>query len=833
MLALRLRWALRDARARWVQVAGIAFMIAIGTGMFAGLSSFTYWRIISNEESLTLTNMYDIRARLGGENFLPQGSLIAIAESIDGVEAAEERLISNTQAEVNTPDGSIFVLARIIGVDLSDGGPSVNGVELITGREIEETEFGEPVVLIERNFGVYYDLPDQGELRLGGDVPTRYVGQAVSPEYFIVVEEGNFVGQANLVVVFTSLETAQELSDRPGQVNDLVLTVEPGTDLTEVDAALLDQISQRHPGTNLKLMRPEDDASYLALTQDPEGDQQVYNVLALALFAGAAFAALNFSARMVETQRREIGTSMALGDNPTAIAMRPVLVGVQIAILGVVFGVGIGLLIGKLMAGVLEAFLSLPVFITPFQTGIFLRVAAVGFLLPILAVLWPVFRATRVKPVEAIKTGHLAARGGGLAPVISRIPLPGSSLGRMPFRNLLRAPRRTFLTLFALTAVLSILFSIVGMRDSFLSTLKEGDEELLRGQPNRLTIQLDSFYPIDSLEVSTIVNGGSLEVAEPTLTIAGTANVSGESADSSLEVVDLESAQEALHDIETGALQLSVQFIDFEGDFWAPSILDGELSPDKPGIVLARKAASDLGVAVGDEISLTHPIRTGAGAFGIETSTMPVIAIHPHPLRFYAYMDIRYADLAGLEGFANTIDGTPASGGDLSTVKRALFGAPGVSTVQGLSEAFEATADIFEQVSAIFLIIEIFVLGLALLIAFNTANINSDERQRDHATMFAYGISVRRVIGNLAMEGLVLGVLATILGIILGYALLLWMILSLIPASYPDMGVILTINIPAMAGFLGIGIAVVALAPALTMRKLQRMYIPGTLRVLE
>ena len=41
MLALKLRWALRDARARWVQVAGIALMIALGTGMYAGLSSVT------------------------------------------------------------------------------------------------------------------------------------------------------------------------------------------------------------------------------------------------------------------------------------------------------------------------------------------------------------------------------------------------------------------------------------------------------------------------------------------------------------------------------------------------------------------------------------------------------------------------------------------------------------------------------------------------------------------------------------------------------------------------------------------------------------------------
>ena len=52
------------------------------------------------------------------------------------------------------------------------------------------------------------------------------------------------------------------------------------------------------------------------------------------------------------------------------------------------------------------------------------------------------------------------------------------------------------------------------------------------------------------------------------------------------------------------------------------------------------------------------------------------------------------------------------------------------------------------------------MLGLALLIAFNTANINADERARDHATMFAYGVPVRRVLGILAMEGFVLGLLA-------------------------------------------------------------------------
>ena len=609
MLALRLRWALRDVRARWIQVAGIAFMIAIGTGLFAGLSSVTQWRIASNNASLEMTNMYDVRGRLGGDGLLPQGSLVAFAERVQGVEAAAERLIFQTQVEVVGPDGSIFVPGRVVGVDMYDGGPDVNGVVPVAGRGIEETEFGEPVVLLERNFGVFYNLPEQGDIWLGGSgEPAHYVGHAVSPEYFLVVEEGSFFGQANLAVVFTSIETAQKLSGSDGQVNDLVLTVEPAADLDAVETTLLNEILARHPDTHVNLSRREDNASYLALTRDPEGDQQVYNVLAIILFAGSAFAALNFAARMIESQRREIGTLMALGVPPASIAMRPLLVGIQIAVLGVVFGIGVGLLISQLMSGVLETFVALPVFLTPFQTGIFARVVGIGFVLPIVAVLWPVYRATRVKPVEAIKTSHLAARGGGFAPIISRLPLPGNSLGRMPIRNLVRAPRRTFLTLVALMTVLAILVSVVGLRDSFLYTLEEGDKELLGNEPNRLSVRLDSFYPVDSPVVNGVAGSQVLRAAEHGLIISGTAQYQGD-----------------------GALDLSIQFIDFKSDLWRPTAVEGTLAVGELGIVLASKAASDLGVGVGDSVKLTHPLRTSAGSFGVQTSDIPVIAIHPHP----------------------------------------------------------------------------------------------------------------------------------------------------------------------------------------------------------
>ena len=441
MLALRLRWALRDARARWLQFTGIALMIAVGVGMSAALTSITEWRRASINAGLETTNMYDIRGRVGGDGLVPQGGLVEVAREIAAVEAAEERLVIPTLLDVEIDGESQLVFGRIVGVDTAGGGPRVNGVVTVAGRDIAQSEIGQPVALIERGFAAYHDMAPEGEFRVGGAFGVRYVGHAVSPEYFMIAE-GSF-SRTNLLAVFTSLETAQQIAGSPGMVNDLVLTLAPGADADEVEELISAAASESLPGTHLEMSRPEDDFSYTALVETPELEHRTFVVFAVLLFAGAALATLNFSSRMVEAQRREIGGSMALGQRPGAIAVRPLLVGAQIGLLGAVFGLALGELVGRQLAAVYSETVSLPAFFTPFQTGIFAKVAIIGFLVPVAAVLWPVVR---------------------------RIPLPGGSLARMPLRSLVRAPRRTLLTLLALAGVLAMLFSVIGLRDSLAAT---------------------------------------------------------------------------------------------------------------------------------------------------------------------------------------------------------------------------------------------------------------------------------------------------------------------------------------------------------------------------
>ncbi len=131
MKFLRLRWSLRDARRRWIQIVAIGFTLAIGIGLYAGLSSVTQWRLVSIDKSLEATRMYDLRATVSEGGDVPAGSLARLASEIDGIDRYNERLLFDTQVETVADGEELLVHGRIVGMDVSGSEPIVNDVYLI------------------------------------------------------------------------------------------------------------------------------------------------------------------------------------------------------------------------------------------------------------------------------------------------------------------------------------------------------------------------------------------------------------------------------------------------------------------------------------------------------------------------------------------------------------------------------------------------------------------------------------------------------------------------------------------------------------------------------
>ena len=811
-LLFTLRWAARDLRKRWAQVFAIALIIAIGTGVYAGLGSTSAWRRESNDASFALLHMYDLRVTTAKGVDAPTGQMAAVLGTLPDpgiVATSEERFIADTQVDASTADTSILVPGRLVGMDLSDGGPHVNTPYVATGdgRPLSQSDAGRPVVLTEKNFATFYDLPPERTLRVAGDEEVSSVGNAMSPEYFFVMtEEGGFFAEANFAVLFTSLETAQQLAGRPGRVNDLVLKLAPGVDHRA--AARTIETAFAGTGLGVTVKQAADDDAYRVLYDDIQADQQFWNILAALILAGAAFGAFNLASRMVESQRREIGIGMAMGWSRRRLAVRPLLVGAQIAFAGAALGVVMTFVVMAAIRPVYESMLPLPVWRTPWQPGMFARGAAIGFVLPFLATAWPVWRAVRVMPVDAITTTHASARSG-LAPLLRRLRWPVSAFRRMPLGNVLRAPRRTLLTALGIGAAVATLVVVLGMLDSFSVTMDRNKAEVLGAHPDRVYATLDGFVPEDGPAFAALAGADAVGAVEPVLRFGGTLSTPGHP--------DIEAVVEA---------------IDLRSDLWAPTFEQGGVRADRSGLVLSRKAAEDLGVTVGDTVTLEHPARQGAG-FAIVKTPMSVAAIHPSPFRFNAYMDRSQLEAFGVPGLANAAYLLPAAGRTPEDVQEELFRLPGVTSAQPVAVSSQVVEDSLKEFTGIFQVLELFILVLALLIAYNATSINADERARERATLFAFGMPRRRVLALETAEGLIIGLLGAALGVGAGLLLNRWIITSTWETSMPDVGLDIVVSARTVLTAVALSVIAVGVAPLLTTRRLRRMDIPGTLRVVE
>jgi putative ABC transport system permease protein len=808
-----LRWSWRDLRQHWIAVAAIALVLAIGTGVYAGLTSTNTWRELSNDASFAAGNMHDLRATTSPGTFVDEGEferLVADLPVRNSVDLVTERLVVDSQIDVETDAGDLLVGARIVGGTIR-GDVTVDRVWL---RDGELPEAGSGTAVLEAKFADFHHLDDTGTVAVSGDKLLEYSGLGVAPEDFYVIgPEGSVLAQADMATIYVDLARAQELIDRPGQINDVVITLRPGADHDAVEAALRAAVDDL-PTVSVVVSDRDDAEAYRILYEDIDNDQQFFTALAFLILFAAALAAFNLVSRIVEAQRREIGIGMALGVPRGQLAIRPLLIGLQIGLLGVFAGIGVGVLIGNAMKGLFESVLPLPDYRTPFQFGVFGGAALLGFAVPIAASAWPVWRAVRVEPIEAIRTGHLAARPGRFTTLSKKIRLPGGSLNQMPLRNVLRAPRRTVLTALGVGAAIAALVAVLGMLDSFGRAVDQGAEEVTKGDSDRVLVQLDTFYAADSPVVADIAALEEIGKVDAGLRLPAAA-------------IERDGSE---------AFDLVLEVIDFDGDGWVPSI--GRTADIEPsaGIVIADKAAADLGVGAGDMITVRHPVKTGTGLLGFELveSDFVVSGIHPNPIRSFAFVDDNQASVFGLDGVTNFLHAYP-SADDVTRaeVQRALFSADHVASTQAVARISEAFDEAMETFVGFLVITSGAVLVLALLIAFNASRITVEERRREHATMRAFGLPVRSVIAVMMKESVIIGLLATAIGVAAGAWVLGWMLQSLATRTLPDFGIARYLSPTTLFAATLVGVVAVTVAPLLLVRRVKEMDVPATLRVME
>ncbi|MCQ3928836.1 MAG: hypothetical protein DPW16_00125 [Chloroflexi bacterium] len=812
-----LKWSYRDARERWLQVLAIAVILALGTGVYSAFGKQKEWRIESLDKSMAMLAMYDLQLELTEGSYLESAALESALADVEGVRVVETRLLVPTLVDASKEGETILYPGRLIGVDLSDGGPHISRLNITEGSGLTEADAGTNKVIMDYLFTNYRKLSPGDSVKIAGDIELDFVGRGQIPENMMIIPgTGGFMENENtFAVMYMSRDTVQQISGREGLINNAVFLLDKGADPDAVIHDIKQVMAAQFADTGFNLTKKEDDQVYNAMYTDARGDQRFWNIVAGLFLIGAAMATFNLAGRIVESQRRQIGIGMALGIKRHWLALRPILLGLQIAAVGTILGLGFSYLFGQALLGIFKDFYPLPYWGRLFYIESYLRASVLGVMVPIIATLFPVWRAVRVQPVDAIQTGYLVAKGGGLSYLMEYVPLPGKSYMQMPFRNILRSPWRSLMTILGVSIAIMLLVAMAGLLDTFNRTILRGSSFYTESYPDRLDVVLDNFYPITSQHISDLQqleqDGRPLfSKVDIGLVIAGEYVNSDD--EEMLAVIGLYDPTTAL---------------------WQPTLEEGNLPDGERGIVISEKAAQDLGVEVGETVRISLPVREGLLSYRMEEMDIPVIGIHDNPLRMQAYMSMNQAELMNMAGLANTVTLYPAEGVTTAQMRRVMFAQPGVVSVQAVKDIAQSFEESIEIFNTVLVMIQGVVVLLAFLIAFNSTTINVDERMREIATMFAFGLRIRTVTRMQVVENIVTGLFGTILGVVFGYMVIVWMMESQIKDMVPDIQFNVYIASGTLLTAAVLGILVVGLTPLLSIRKMLRMDIPSTLRVME
>jgi putative ABC transport system permease protein len=201
------------------------------------------------------------------------------------------------------------------------------------------------------------------------------------------------------------------------------------------------------------------------------------------------------------------------------------------------------------------------------------------------------------------------------------------------------------------------------------------------------------------------------------------------------------------------------------------SLSEGQWAHGADQVVIDANTASDHGFAVGDRVGVAAlgPVRqyeiTGIAKFGSVDSIGGAT---------FAVFDVPTAQaLFEKEGHFDTISVAAKAGISPDELVRALQPiAPTSAEVKtGAAQASADAADTNEGIA----FITYFLLGfggvalfVGAFVIFNTLSITVAQRTREFATLRTLGGSRRQVLGSVVVEGFVLGLLASVVGLFLG-----------------------------------------------------------------
>ncbi len=722
----------RDLLVMKGQVLTIALVVASATGGFLG-SLGTYFAL----ERARDTFYADARF---GQVFVdlkraPQSVERQVAElpAVDEAQANVEATSQLFVAGVTEP-----LIAHLVGVPTTEG-PRLNRFYIRRGRMIERA--GTMEALVDEGFAAARHLSPGDDVTVllnGKRESLKIVGIGLSPEYINPSHGGAFPDPKGLGVFWVDEERLASAFDLKDAFNHLSIRLLPGVLEPQV-LAELDAILRPYGGRGAYARR--DQISHKIVTQEMN-DQRVLGTVMPALFIWVAAFLLNVVlGRQIATQREQIAALKALGYANGAIVLHYLEFVVVVVLCGVLLGVGIGRWFGRYMTGMYSAFFHFPAVPFHIEPALLAIAAGVTFAAAIAGALLAVRNVVTLSPAQAMRPPsppryrRLLLERWGMAGW-----LPMSV--RMILRNLERRPMRSLLAALGVAGSVALIVAgtfwwdaISYMVDIQFNAVERGDAVIALVNPRADATTFD------------VARLPGVMQAEPYRSVA----------------VQLRASHHAYRTAILGLIEGSQlrRTLDEAGR-------PVELPPT--GLLLSNRLAERLRVQPGDAVR----VEALEGA-----RTQRDVRVEGVVKDLFAQM--AYMRIASLNRLMNEGDAVSAMDVRLDPLQsNALYSrikqTPGIATLAIKATSLQSFRDTSARNVLFFTsIFTIFAATIAVGVVYNSARIALAERAWELASLRVLGFSRAEVstflLGELAVEVMV----GIPLGLVLGYALALFL----------------------------------------------------------
>jgi len=718
---------LRDLRRLAPQVAAIALLGAIGVAVAVMANGALKAVVVAQDRYYAQTRFADVFATA---ERAPNGRIRGL-RAIDGVVAVDTRATGGGLLPVPGLDRPAHV--QLISLPRNPA-TALNQIVLAAGRLPAAGRRNEAVGLKAFLDAAHVQLGQTLTATISGRrVSFVIVGSALSPEYVYSPSESFLPDDAHQAVLWAPPDQVEAVTGQVGAFNQVALKlaggVAPDRVLPQVDRLLspyggapavarIDQPSHRFLHNEVRQLR------ILTLILPP-----VFLLVAAALTHMVM-------ARLVETEREQIGLMKAFGFTSAEVAIPYLKMSVVIGLAGVVAGGAAGAVLAAALTRLYAQYFRFPVFEPQFDWTVFVVSSLIATISALAGASLAAGRAAALDPAKAMQPAPPTVYRRGLLDT-THVAAMLDQPTRMILRRLTRFPGKAILTVGGLALSLTLLVSTQFLRDAVDQVI---DNAYYQAQ--RWSSQVTFFHPRDVRAVAEALRLPGVFAAEPVRNVIAWA----QGPDGRKRTAILGSEPGA---VLSRPLDQAARPIPFEGR----------------GVVLSRALGERLGLKPGDRVAID--VLEGRRP----RISLPVTALADDFSGLYVYM--ARDELNRIMG-----DGDLASGADLLTapdLQDRLYAAlEGRPQIVGATSRDATVANWRATIARSFSTSVLFYLGFAAAIAigvsYNMGRITLAERSRDLATLQVLGFSKGECAYILYGEIGLLALLAVPLGILLGDA---------------------------------------------------------------